>query len=128
MHGLDTLHKLPPTLFVLDEPSTGLAATDTVHLARALARLARRGHAVVVIEHDTDLLEVCDRLVELGPGGGVHGGRVVATGAPRDLTAETRSVTGRWLFRRPAPSAHEATATEQTSRGSAARRRKGVKP
>jgi excinuclease ABC subunit A len=91
------------TVFILDEPSTGLAATDTVHLARAIARLARRGHAVVMIEHDTDLLEVCDRLVELGPGGGEEGGRLVSTGTPRELARDARSITGPWLFRGDAP-------------------------
>jgi len=88
-----------PRVFVLDEPSTGLAATDTVHLVRALARLARQGHAVVVIEHDTDVLEVCDRLVELGPGGGETGGRIIAEGTPEALARCATSVTGPWLFR-----------------------------
>ncbi|MEZ6017458.1 MAG: excinuclease ABC subunit UvrA [Planctomycetota bacterium] len=87
------------SVFVLDEPSTGLAATDTVHLARAIARLARAGNAVVMIEHDTDLLEVCDRLIELGPGGGDEGGRLIASGTPRELARNEASITGPWLFR-----------------------------
>ena len=86
------------SVLVLDEPSTGLAATDVEHLARCLGRLVRRGNAVVVIEHHTELLEVCDRLVELGPEGGEAGGQVICEGTPRELAADRGSVTGRWLF------------------------------
>jgi len=86
------------SVLVLDEPSTGLAATDVEHLARCLGRLVRRGNAVVVIEHHTELLEVCDRLVELGPEGGEAGGQVIGEGTPRELAADRGSVTGRWLF------------------------------
>jgi len=84
------------------------------HLARCVGRLVRRGNAVVVIEHHTELLEVCDRLVELGPEGGEAGGQIIATGTPADLAADAGSITGRWLSlggaspgagRRPAPEA-----------------------
>ncbi|MDA1264615.1 MAG: excinuclease ABC subunit UvrA [Planctomycetota bacterium] len=85
------------SVLLLDEPSTGLAATDVVHLARALARLARRGDAVVVIEHHTELLRVCDRLVEMGPEGGAAGGQVLGTGTPEQLMADPNSITGPWL-------------------------------
>ena len=85
------------SVLVLDEPSTGLAATDVEHLARCLGRLVRRGNAVVVIEHHTELLEICDRLVELGPEGGDGGGRLIAEGTPRELAADRTSVTGPWL-------------------------------
>jgi excinuclease ABC subunit A len=74
---------------VLDEPSTGLSAGDLVHLARVLDRLAARGDAVIVVEHNTQLLSVCDTLVELGPGrGGEAGGRIVAAGTPREVAAD----------------------------------------
>ncbi|MEM9799863.1 MAG: excinuclease ABC subunit UvrA [Planctomycetota bacterium] len=89
------------SVLVLDEPSTGLAATDVEHLARCLGRLARRGNAVVVIEHHTELLEICERLVELGPEGGEAGGRIVASGTPAELAKNRSSVTGRWLFTSP---------------------------
>ncbi len=85
------------SVVVLDEPSTGLAATDTVHLARALARLARRGNAVVLIEHNVELLAVCDRLIELGPDGGAGGGRIIAEGTPEELVKNKTSVTGPFL-------------------------------
>ena len=86
------------SVIVLDEPSTGLAATDVEHLARVLGRLARQGNAVVVIEHHTELLEICDRLVELGPEGGEAGGEVIAEGTPVEIASTKGSVTGPWLF------------------------------
>ena len=88
------------SVVVLDEPSTGLAATDVEHLARCLGRLARRGNAVLVIEHHTELLEICDRLVELGPEGGSAGGQIIAEGTPAELAKAKGSVTGPWLFQR----------------------------
>ncbi|MFN0006442.1 MAG: excinuclease ABC subunit UvrA, partial [Planctomycetota bacterium] len=86
-------------VIVLDEPSTGLSAGDLVHLARVLDRLAARGDAVIVIEHNTQLLSICDRLVELGPEGGAAGGRIVATGTPEEMAANARSITGPFLAR-----------------------------
>ncbi len=87
------------TVVVLDEPTTGLATSDVVHLVRVLDKLVHRGNAVVVIEHDTDVLEICDRLVEIGPEGGDAGGRVVAEGTPDELRRNPDSVTGPYLFR-----------------------------
>jgi excinuclease ABC subunit A len=86
-------------VFVLDEPTTGLSKSDVVHLHRVLARLAERGDAVLVIEHQLDLLAACDVLVELGPGGGEAGGRVIAQGTPEELARDPASVTGPWLSR-----------------------------
>ena len=89
------------SVVILDEPSTGLAATDVEDLARCLGRLARQGSAVVVIEHHVELLEVCDRLVELGPEGGKQGGRVLSVGSPLELAKSKDSITGPWLFQGP---------------------------
>ena len=86
-----------PALVVLDEPTTGLSGSDVVHLARVLRRLAAYGHAVVVVEHHTDLLGICEQLVELGPGGGEAGGRVICSGSPAELAASKASLTGPWL-------------------------------
>jgi excinuclease ABC subunit A len=86
------------SVVVLDEPSTGLSTADVVHLVNVFDRLARRGNAVVVIEHHTGLLSTCDRLIELGPAGGEGGGRIVAAGSPRELAANPASITGPWLF------------------------------
>ena len=82
---------------ILDEPTTGLHKSDVQHLYAVLRRLADRGDAVIVIEHHVDLLCACDRLVELGPGGGGDGGRVIARGLPEELVADGKSVTGPWL-------------------------------
>jgi excinuclease ABC subunit A len=89
------------SVLVLDEPSTGLSTSDVAHLVRVFDRLAASGHAVILVEHHTGLLTICDRLVELGPGGGEAGGRVIATGTPRELEKDPASVTGRWLFADP---------------------------
>jgi excinuclease ABC subunit A len=85
------------SVVVLDEPTTGLHKNDVRQLYAVLRRLADRGDAVVVIEHHTDLLAACDRLLELGPGGGEQGGRVIAEGTPAELARDPSSVTGRWL-------------------------------
>jgi excinuclease ABC subunit A len=91
------------SVVILDEPTTGLHASDVERLVGVLLRLAARGDAVVVIEHHTDLLAVCDTLVELGPAGGEAGGRVIATGTPAELSSDPDSVTGSWLLAPAAP-------------------------
>jgi len=104
------------SVVILDEPSTGLAATDVEDLARCLGRLARQGNAVVVIEHHTELLEVCDRLVELGPEGGAGGGQLLGEGTPWDLANDRESVTGPWLFRAPDGSRRQPEKADATLR------------
>ncbi len=86
-----------PSIIVLDEPTTGLAASDCTRLHSALRALADRGHAVVLIEHHTDLLSSCDGLIEMGPEGGDGGGRVIARGTPTELQANKRSLTAPFL-------------------------------
>ncbi len=92
-----------PSIIVLDEPTTGLAASDCTRLHAALRALADRGHAVVLIEHHTDLLSSCDSLIELGPEGGAGGGRVIARGTPAELQAHTSSRTAPFLGGRGKP-------------------------
>jgi excinuclease ABC subunit A len=76
-----------PAILFLDEPTTGLHAEDVKVLLGALGRLVDRGHSVVVVEHNLDVLAACDRLLELGPEGGDGGGRLVASGTPEEVAA-----------------------------------------
>lgn len=85
------------TVFVFDEPSVGLHPLDVRTLIRVLQRLIDRGATVVVIEHDLDVIANADHVVDLGPGGGAAGGRIVAAGTPEQVAAEPSSVTGRYL-------------------------------
>jgi excinuclease ABC subunit A len=108
------------SIVILDEPTTGLARCDVVQLHAVLRKLAERGDAVLVIEHHLELLGACDWLVELGPGGGEAGGRVIAAGTPAELAAAPDSVTGPWLARElapaPAPGPKPARAARRSSR------------
>ena len=85
------------SLFVFDEPSVGLHPLDVQVLIRVLQRLADNGATVVVIEHDLDLIANADHIVDLGPGGGDAGGRIVAVGTVAQVAANPSSVTGRYL-------------------------------
>ncbi len=85
------------SLFVLDEPSVGLHPLDTRVLIGVLDRLLAKGATIVVIEHDLDLIANADYVIDLGPGGGVAGGRIVAAGTPEQVAADPASSTGRYL-------------------------------
>ena len=87
------------TLYILDEPTTGLSFEDCAYLLRVLHRLVDAGNTVVLIEHHLDLIKSADWLIDLGPGAGDRGGEVVAVGAPRDLADMDHSETGRYLKR-----------------------------
>ncbi len=84
-------------LYVLDEPTTGLSLYDTANLLALLDTLVKRGNSVIVIEHDPTVLSYCDWLIELGPGGGVEGGEILAQGSPLDLKRNPHSQTGPFL-------------------------------
>jgi excinuclease ABC subunit A len=84
-------------LYVFDEPTTGLHPRDVATLTKVFDRLIDAGATVVVIDHDLDLLTACDHLIDMGPGAGPQGGRIVATGAPREVALARESVTGPWL-------------------------------
>ncbi|MEM8911891.1 MAG: AAA family ATPase, partial [Planctomycetota bacterium] len=83
------------SFYLLDEPTTGLHFDDVQRLLQVLDRLVEGGNTVLVIEHHSDLLMACDWLVDLGPGGGQHGGQIVAEGPPEVIAANESSLTGR---------------------------------
>jgi excinuclease ABC subunit A len=85
------------TLYILDEPTTGLHFHDVAQLLRVLQRLCETGNTVVVIEHNLDVIKTADWIIDLGPGGGEHGGRVLATGTPETVAANAASLTGKYL-------------------------------
>ena len=82
------------TLYILDEPTTGLHRADVVVLLRAINRLAGDGHTVVVVEHHLDVIRAADRVIDLGPGGGRRGGKLVVVGTPEDVARCESSATG----------------------------------
>ena len=88
---------LTGVMYVLDEPSIGLHQRDNDRLLATLARLRDLGNSVIVVEHDQDAMEAADFLVDMGPGAGEHGGRIVAAGTPREIAASTQSLTGQYL-------------------------------
>ncbi len=86
-------------LYVLDEPTSGLHLSDVDNLVRLLDRLVDNGSTVIVIEHNLDVIARADWIIDMGPGAGREGGRVVFEGPPRGLAAEQASITGRYLAR-----------------------------
>ncbi len=85
------------TLYILDEPTTGLHFHDIAQLLRVLQQLRDAGNTLVVIEHNLDVIKTADYVIDLGPGGGERGGRVVASGTPEAICAVAESVTGAYL-------------------------------
>ena len=85
------------TLYILDEPTTGLHFYDIEHLLHVLHRLRDRGNTVVVIEHNLDVIKTADWIIDLGPEGGDGGGTIVASGTPQDVAATKGSFTGEFL-------------------------------
>jgi excinuclease ABC subunit A len=105
------------TLYILDEPTTGLHFADVERLLDVLHRLVEAGNSVVVIEHNLDVIKTADRIIDMGPEGGDEGGQVVVTGTPEEVAATPDSHTGRFLASLVAPAAPRAR------RGKAAARR-----
>src|SRR5207342_2018159 len=85
------------TLYILDEPTTGLHFADVQRLLAVLHRLVDAGNSVVVIEHNLDVIKTADRIIDMGPEGGEEGGQVVAAGTPEQISALEDNHTGRYL-------------------------------
>lgn len=85
------------TLYILDEPTTGLHIADVHRLVDILQRLVDTGNTIVVIEHNLDLIKTADHIIDLGPEGGDKGGEIVATGTPEQIIKNDRSHTGKFL-------------------------------
>ena len=85
------------TIYLLDEPTTGLATADVEKLVQILQTLVAKGNTVVVIEHNLDVIKVADNIIDLGPEGGDKGGNVVVSGTPEEVAACTDSYTGQFL-------------------------------
>jgi excinuclease ABC subunit A len=85
------------TLYILDEPTTGLHFQDIAHLLEVLQKLVDKGNTVLVIEHNLDVIKSADHIIDLGPEGGAKGGAIVATGTPEQLSRQPGSYTGKFL-------------------------------
>ena len=85
------------TLYILDEPTTGLHIADVHRLVDILQRLVDTGNTIIVIEHNLDLIKTCDHIIDLGPEGGDAGGEIVAVGTPEQICKNERSYTGKFL-------------------------------
>ncbi len=92
-HGKKEEH----TLFIFDEPTTGLHFEDIKKLLTSFNALLERGHSIIVIEHNPDVIKCADWIVDLGPGGGKHGGEIVFQGTPEELVLSKSSETARFI-------------------------------
>ncbi len=86
-----------PTLFIFDEPTTGLHFHDIKKLLHAFERLIERGHSIVVVEHNLDVIKCADHIIDLGPEGGDRGGTIIAQGTPEAVSGCKESITGHYL-------------------------------
>ena len=103
------------TIYILDEPTTGLHFADIQGLLEVLARLVEAGNSVVVIEHNLDVIKLADRIIDLGPEGGEEGGNVIATGTPEEVAKVKRSYTGGFLAEILPSRGRRGTATAKPS-------------
>jgi excinuclease ABC subunit A len=87
------------TLYILDEPTTGLHPADIKHLLNVLGRLVDSGNTVIIIEHNLDVIKTVDHIIDLGPEGGEEGGQIIAAGSPEEIASNKKSYTGAFLNR-----------------------------
>jgi excinuclease ABC subunit A len=112
------------TLYILDEPTTGLHFADVQRLLEVLQRLVDAGNSVVVIEHNLDIIKSADRLIDMGPEGGEEGGMAIAVGTPEEVAAEPQSHTGQFLAELLTPAVRRRTVN--TGKGPGRKRRAKV--
>ncbi len=89
--------KQEPTLFIFDEPTTGLHFHDIERLLQAFNALIERGHTILIIEHNMEIIKMADHIIDIGPDGGDRGGELVACGTPEEIVKNERSITGKYL-------------------------------
>ena len=87
-----------PSLFIFDEPTTGLHFHDIKRLLQAFDALISKGHSVLVIEHNLDVIKCADYILDIGPDGGDNGGKLVACGTPEEIARNKNSLTGKYLI------------------------------
>ena len=92
-----SMEKVQPTLFIFDEPTTGLHAHDIKRLLSSFDALIKRGHTVLIIEHNMEVIQCADHIIDMGPEGGNSGGYIVATGTPEEIAQHSESHTGQFL-------------------------------
>ena len=92
------LERSQPTLFFFDEPTTGLHFHDIHRLLKAFDALIERGHTIVVVEHNMDVVKMADHIVDLGPEGGAKGGQLIFEGTPEALVKAGKGYTARYLY------------------------------
>ncbi len=90
--------KAAPTMFIFDEPTTGLHFHDIKKLLKALNALVEKGHSLVIIEHNQEVIKCADWVIDLGPEGGENGGQVIFEGTPQNLAKCKDSFTGKFLI------------------------------
>jgi len=88
------------TLYILDEPTTGLHFVDIQRLLNVINRLVDMGNTVIVIEHDLDIIKSADYIIDLGPDGGEKGGKIAAVGTPEEVAKNKQSLTGKYLAKK----------------------------
>ena len=89
--------KQEPTLFIFDEPTTGLHFHDIERLLASFNALIERGHSILIIEHNMEIIKCADYIIDMGPDGGDRGGQLVACGTPEEIAACEKSLTGKFL-------------------------------
>mgnify|MGYP006396808523 FL=1 len=85
------------SIFILDEPTTGLHSADIKSIMKLLESFVERGNTVIVIEHNTDVMKMSDYIIDVGPDGGTGGGQIVFTGTPKEMIENSQTITARYL-------------------------------